>query len=240
MFNIKEWYLKNKKEIRAKQKEYYLKNKEIFSKHHNEYYKNHKEEIKKNQQQYAEKNRTKIKKHKKEYYEKNKIKILSGHKKYNQEHKLEILKQQQEYRLKPEVKEYQRKYNLRPEVKIKQVIYQKNRRRTDIDFRIVGYLRGRIWHALKGICKSKDTITLIGCNINQLRKHLEAQFISGMNWDNWGTGNNGKGMKEWHIDHIRPCVSFDLSKPEEQRRCFHYTNLRPLWAKENLERPKNK
>jgi hypothetical protein len=46
-----------------------------------------------------------------------------------------------------------------------------------------------------------------------------------MNWENQG---------EWHIDHILPCASFDLTKEEEQRKCFHYTNLQPLWAKDNM------
>jgi hypothetical protein len=43
---------------------------------------------------------------------------------------------------------------------------------------------------------------------------------------------------EIHCDHRRPCASFDLSKPSEQRKCFHYTNLQPLWAKDNLEKGK--
>jgi len=42
----------------------------------------------------------------------------------------------------------------------------------------------------------------------------------------------------WHVDHIKPCCQFDLSKPEEQAKCFHYTNLQPLWAEENLTKGK--
>jgi len=61
----------------------------------------------------------------------------------------------------------------------------------------------------------------------ELRLHLERQFKDGISWDNYG---------EWHIDHIRPCAKFDLSKPEEQRACFHYTNLQPLWEKENVSK----
>jgi desulfoferrodoxin (superoxide reductase-like protein) len=56
---------------------------------------------------------------------------------------------------------------------------------------------------------------------------LEKQFKLGMNWDNYGRSG-------WHIDHIKPCASFDLTKKEEQLKCFHYTNLQPLWARENL------
>jgi len=55
-----------------------------------------------------------------------------------------------------------------------------------------------------------------------------------MSWTNHGNGHNGKGMKEWHIDHSQPCCKFDLSKESEQRKCFHYSNLQPLFATENL------
>ena len=48
-----------------------------------------------------------------------------------------------------------------------------------------------------------------------------------MSWNNYG---------KWHVDHIRPCIDFDLSKPEEQQKCFHYTNLQPLWAEENMRK----
>lgn len=77
---------------------------------------------------------------------------------------------------------------------------------------------------------SKDgdsTIDFIGCSIDELKLHLEKQFVDGMNWENYG-------MYGWHVDHIRPCCSFDLTDKEQQRKCFHYTNLQPLWAKDNL------
>ena len=81
--------------------------------------------------------------------------------------------------------------------------------------------------ALKNFKKSKSTETLVGCSFEDLKAHLESQFKDGMNWENYG---------QWHVDHIRPCVSFDLAKKSEQLECFHYTNLQPLWAEENIKK----
>jgi len=77
--------------------------------------------------------------------------------------------------------------------------------------------------------KACKTTRLIGCTVEELRHHLEAQFADGMSWDNYGRDG-------WHIDHIRPCASFDLTDPEQQRQCFHYTNLQPLWAADNIRK----
>ena len=68
---------------------------------------------------------------------------------------------------------------------------------------------------------------LTGCSKEDLIKHLESQFTDGMTWENYG---------EWHIDHIRPCCSFNLEDPEEQKTCFHWTNLQPLWAIDNMKK----
>jgi hypothetical protein len=106
----------------------------------------------------------------------------------------------------------------------------KNRLKIDIKFKLTHNLRTRIWSALKGISKYSYTEELIGCNIEFLKKHLESQFVAGMTWNNYGV---------WHIDHIRPCSSFDLSEVLEQRKCFNYNNLQPLWAHDNRVKKDN-
>lgn len=96
-------------------------------------------------------------------------------------------------------------------------------------FRVEMLLRGRVNTAirLQGARKSARTMELVGCSIEDLMKHIESNFRDGMSWDNRHT---------WHIDHIRPCASFDLMNPEEQKKCFHFSNLQPLTATENMEK----
>lgn len=117
--------------------------------------------------------------------------------------------------------------------KMKQALVptQAERHRTDMQFRMSRILRGRIRSALKGKCKSAKTRELVGCSIPQLIKHIESQFKKGMTWK-----NHGRGEKCWHVDHIMPCVAFDLTKADHQKRCFHWTNLRPAWEKDNLSK----
>lgn len=95
--------------------------------------------------------------------------------------------------------------------------------------RIAYNIRGRIRDGLKGAKKSAPTFALVGCSPLELRQHLESLFLDGMSWDNYGQFG-------WHIDHIKPCASFDLTDPEQQRQCFHYTNCRPLWWRDNVSR----
>lgn len=101
--------------------------------------------------------------------------------------------------------------------------------------RIKKLLRARIYNAIirqsadtaRTDRKAMPTMQLVGCDVEMLRLHIESQFKPGMTWENMG---------QWHIDHIKPCASFDLSKPEDQMACFHYTNLQPLWARDNLRK----
>lgn len=102
----------------------------------------------------------------------------------------------------------------------------KRKRRQKPEYRLLENLRNRLGRAVRG-SKSDRTINLIGCDIDMLKTYIERQFQSGMTWDNYG---------KWHIDHIKPCALFDLTNEEEQRKCFHYTNLQPLWALDNLKK----
>lgn len=94
--------------------------------------------------------------------------------------------------------------------------------------RIRANLRRRIHKALKGICKSVGTMSLIGCSLNEFKVHLESRFKPGMTWENYGP--------VWHVDHIKPCAKFDLTDPEQQRFCFHWSNQQPLFARENMRK----
>jgi hypothetical protein len=106
------------------------------------------------------------------------------------------------------------------------VAYNIKKYKTDPSFKLKACLRSRVICVLKGRIKSAPTMKLLGVkNIEFVWNHLEKSFKSGMTRENHG---------KWHIDHIIPCSSFDLTKPEEQAKCFHYTNLQPLWASENL------
>lgn len=94
-------------------------------------------------------------------------------------------------------------------------------------FRLGTQMRIRISNAIrrcKGSKKAAGLHALLGCSIGDFRAHLESRFQEGMGWHNYG---------EWQIDHIKPCASFNLTEPEEQRKCFHYTNCQPLWACDN-------
>jgi len=180
---------------------------------------------------YRERNEEKIKITKRKIYDRDKERIGAKVKEYRENNKEKVAEFQREYRLRnlEEIKEKKKKYYLENKKERMEYYaeYQRKRLKNDPNFRLKHLLRRRVHHALKGRIKSLRTIDLIGCPSHYLRIHLEKQFKTGMSW-----GNHG----EWHIDHIRPCASFDLSDPEQQKQCFSYKNLQPLWANENLEK----
>lgn len=134
------------------------------------------------------------------------------HSQYYQKNRSKVIKHQLEY-----IKNNREKINSR----------HNNKYHSDINYKMKHNLKRRMNNAIKGHFKDCSTLKLLGCNLETVRQHLESKFTEGMNWDNYG---------KWHIDHIMPCASFDLSDPKQQRQCFHYTNLQPLWAKDNMQK----
>lgn len=147
---------------------------------------------------------------KKKYKERNRAKVLRAARDYTRKKRLLMT---------DEDRERIRKYNRQRHHKTYYF---------DLNLRIKINLRARLYKALKGIAKSRRTAELLGCSIESFRIYLESKFEPGMSWQNYGL--------YWHIDHIMPCAIFDLSKPEHQKRCFHFSNMQPLGAIENLRK----
>lgn len=103
----------------------------------------------------------------------------------------------------------------------------RRREKVDVEFRLLQRMRGRVSAVLKGRAKNSSTLRLIGCTLPELRAHLEQQFKVGMSWANYG---------EWHVDHIRPCASFDFNDSTALLQCFNYTNLQPMWGADNAKK----
>jgi len=105
---------------------------------------------------------------------------------------------------------------------------RKEREKTDIQYKITNRLRGRLSCALRRKKKSASTLDLLGCTVDFFKQWLEKNFENGMTWDNYGFGPD-----KWNIDHYFPCTYFDLTDPEQQKQCFHWSNLFPMWQKHN-------
>lgn len=147
-------------------------------------------------------------------YKENKKEVLERNKAWRSENWDSVSKQRKESG-----------YNIRSQKK-----WYHNKGKYDIQHVLKERLRSRIRNVITKGYKSAPTLELLGCDIEELKSHLESQFQKGMTWDNYG---------EWHMDHVQPCCSFDLSIEENQKKCFHYSNLQPLWAEDNLKKSKD-
>lgn len=114
-------------------------------------------------------------------------------------------------------------------------VYQRKKERWHSDpvYKLGMQLRHSLYRSLrrKSVNKTCSALKLLGCSIDNFVIYIESQFDVGMNWSNWG---NGEGS--WHLDHIVPIALFDISKESHRQRCFHFSNMRPLWAAENLKK----
>ena len=118
---------------------------------------------------------------------------------------------------------------LRAQRKPEFAAYMRHKRNTDPQFAVADRLRRRINQALRrsNAKKCGGLNETAGCDLATLVRHIESQFLDGMSWQN---------RREWHVDHIVPLSAFDLTDPEQQKVAFHFSNLRPLWARDNLRK----
>jgi len=116
-----------------------------------------------------------------------------------------------------------------PNAREKQRIYEKNKTKNSLIHRLTKNLRTRLNTAIRRKYKSGSSVRDLGCSIQEFIVYMESLFQPGMTWDNWS-------RLGWHIDHIKPLSSFDLTNREELLTAVHYTNLQPLWAKDNISK----
>ena len=169
-------------------------------------------------------------------------------------HTPERMEYQRAYKQTPEYKAYQKACRQTPEYKAYQRAWFRAYRQTEagkakmkarsqtpeykayiadynkrFDVRLRSNLRNRLKMAIKGNFKAGSAVSDLGCSIDYLITYFVDLFQPGMTWDNWG-------KYSWHIDHIRPLSSFDLTDREQFLKACHYTNLQPLWATDNLRK----
>lgn len=150
-----------------------------------------------------------------EWYMKNKEKRLAKGKEWRENNSERIIELNKKW------------YEVNKQKKLRQNReYEIKRMAKDPSYRLLKNLRHRINDFIDGSVKSAKTLDLLGCPYDFFMKYMEEQFRDGMTWKNYG--------KLWHVDHIIPCSNFDLLLIDEQKKCFHYSNLQPLLAKENM------
>jgi hypothetical protein len=199
-------------------KQWYIKNRERIRLNAKIYYQLNKEDITNKSHQYYKSNRKSIIEKRKTYFEEyrknNKEKIKEINKKYREENK-------------EKVKEYNKNWLINNRHHVSS--YTKRRKLNDTNFRLSVILRKRLNMAIKNNQKSGSAVSDLGCSIDYLRQYLEKKFLPGMKWENYG-------RLGWHIDHVIPLAYFDLSDPKQFKKACHYTNLQPLWAKDNISK----
>ena len=199
---------------------------DLFRKKHNQckaciaaynrkYRQENKEEIAANKREYRQENKEKIAAYSREYKQENKEEIAAQKRKHYQEHREEFAA-------------YNRKYGQEHKEEI--AAQNRKRYRSDPAYAMSKRLRARMYAAVKaaGLDKKCDSSSeLLGISPQGLKEWLEAQFTEGMTWEN---------RSDWHVDHIIPCTAFDMTVETNQRICFWYKNLQPMWAEENLQK----
>jgi hypothetical protein len=125
--------------------------------------------------------------------------------------------------IKNKIKKY---YKKKKHEEIIEKIYDEKK---TIIYRIIKNLNNRAYECLNknNIERNHEYMTLIGCNAEDLKEHLQKQLKDNMTFENYG---------EWEIDHIKPISLFNLNNENELFECFNYTNLQPLWKLDNIKK----
>jgi hypothetical protein len=231
-------YYKNKEKVLIKKKEWYLKNRDEVLKQRKELYES---DIEKHRKLSRENNKKlNIIKARKKWLENKLLEdpdyINRASRKSHQQSKDKRNEYSRKYykknleKIAQQKKEWGKKNNKREDVKARRRSYTNNYRKIPTN-KIGHQYRARINAALnsKGLRKRKGKLAFLGCSLEDFKKYLESKFKSGMNWSNYKWDG-------WHVDHIKPIASFDLTNEEDFKKCFHYTNLQPLWADENFKK----
>lgn len=174
-------------------------------------------------------NKSKLDLYKKNWYIENKDKIQTKRKLYRLKNKDKIRKCKRDYYLKNKysIKLKQKKYYSFNRDKI--YAYVKNKLNNDINYKLSHSLRRRMNNALKNTQKCGSAIKDLGCSIEYFKNYIESKFLDGMRWNNYGKGG-------WHLDHIIPLSSFNLSNRTQFLKSCNYTNFQPLWAIDNISK----
>lgn len=228
----REYYFKNKTKIDNQQKINRENRKKKREEEIENYKENNKEKIEEEKRIKYKNRKIKKKLYLKNYYEKNKeVATINSHERYLK-NKEEIKQYNKEYRKvnKENINKQVKERRKIPEVAEQIRKRRKERLKSDPKFRIRKSISDRIRQELKykGQRKSYMTLKYVDCTLDFLKSYLEVQFREGMNWDNYGS--------VWHVDHIIPITYFDLLNIKEHVKAFHYSNLQPLFVKENLSK----
>jgi len=212
----KEYYKKYRQENKEKAKnvssEYYARHRMHLVLYRREYIKNNKEKISIARKESYKNNRTQILEEKQRYYRKN-IERIKEYRCVTKEHSKNVRKENH--------RENRVILNAKARERIK----------NDIQYKLRVRLRARLYNAIKSSSKEGSAVKDLGCSISFLKEYLEYKWLPDMNWSNWS-------FEGWHIDHIIPLGTFNLTDRRQFLKACHYTNLQPLWGIDNMRKGK--